>query len=96
MMKEVNEPLDLEERFEIRRMIHQSGRKIYESIEDRDLRYLVGDIMARNEDWVLNHKETIAAEAILQQGFTDTQLNFIKNIQNKLQRIKSVQRLLDD
>jgi len=95
-MKEVNEPLDLEERFEIRRMIHQSGRKIYESIEDRDLRYLVGDIMARNEDWVLNHKETIAAEAILQQGFTDTQLNFIKNIQNKLQRIKSVQRLLDD
>ena len=77
----------LKERFEIRKKIQSIGKAIYESIKNEDLKYLVGELMSKNEDWVLNHRDTEGAKIILRQGFSDNQLIFIKNLQNKLENV---------
>jgi len=77
----------LKERFEIRKKIQSMGKAIYESIKNEDLKYLAGELMSKNEDWVLNHRDTEGAEIILRQGFSDNQLIFIKNLQNKLENV---------
>jgi len=72
------------DRISIRRKINLVGHNLYESIIDRDLQCLVGDIMAHNEEYVLNNMDTYGTEVILRQGFTDNQLKWIENLKNKL------------
>lgn len=70
----------LMKRLEIRQQIHESGRDLYESIQNEDLRYLVGEIMALNEDWIINLPNTVGAVEILSMGFTCNQKKFIENL----------------
>jgi len=81
-------PEPLTKRLEIRKKIQEAGKKLYESIEDEDLKWLTGEIMALNEDYVLTQPDTQGAHIILEQGFTDNQLKWIKNLDKKLKNIK--------
>lgn len=74
------------DRLHFRKLIQSAGKELFHSIEDKDLKYLVGDLMSKNEDWVLNHQHTYGAERILEEGFTETQEEWIKNLKKKLEK----------
>ena len=82
------------ERLEIRKRIQEAGEKLYESIEDEDLKWLVGEIMCLNEYWVMENPDTYGAELILSQGFTDNQKKWITNLNKKLKKIKKIREWL--
>jgi len=81
-------PEPLTKRLEIRKKIQKVGEKLYESVEDTDLKWLTGEIMALNEDYVLTHPDTQGTQIILEQGFTDNQKKWITNLNKKLKDIK--------
>ncbi len=58
--------------------------KIYNNIKDEDLKNLVGELLALNEDRVLQNPETHGAKEILTHGFTINQLKWIQNLKKKL------------
>jgi len=89
-------PEPLTKKLEIRKRIQEAGEKLYESIEDEDLKWLVGEIMCLNEYWVMENPDTYGAELILSQGFTDNQKKWITNLNKKLKKAKKVQQLLKE
>ena len=72
--------IDNNKRFEIRKKIHISGQDLYESFPDGSIKWLIGEIVALNEDWILTHPGTIGEEEILETGFTATQKKHIKDL----------------
>ena len=91
-MDERDKPSDFRERCEVRKKIKLSGREIIGDIRDRDLRGLVEDLMTRNEEWVLNHRESLGADRVLSQGFLDNQIKFIRSLEEKLLRLHRMER----
>jgi len=76
------------DRLEIRKQIQDVADELYESIPNGPLKYIVGDIMANNEEYVLNNFDTVGTEYILHQGFTVNQLKWITEL-------KEMNELLD-
>lgn len=72
-------------RLGIRAHIQKSGNGIYKSLSFcKPLQYIAGELMAQNEEYVLNHQgkdETIGATNILKNGFTDNQIIFLKDLE---------------
>ena len=75
----------LDDRIKIRRAIQIAGKSFYESICQRNLQNIAGELMAKNEDWVLNHPDTVGSEIILSKGFTDNQLRWLKNLKELIE-----------
>ena len=72
------------DRLDIRGRVQDAGNSLYESLSFcKPLQYLAGELMAQNEDYVLNHQgdnETIGAQHILEKRFTDNQITFLKEL----------------
>lgn len=69
-------------RLEFRRAIHKVGHEFFESVynANKDLGNIVGEFMALNEEYVLNHygeEETNRTVEILQSGLATNQLIFL-------------------
>ena len=69
-----------EKRMRIREMIQDAGMEYYESIPIEPLQDIVGELMAINEDYVLNHPGTIGAASILKNALTVNQMAFIEEM----------------
>jgi hypothetical protein len=68
------------DRIEIRKQIQSAGDGLYEDIPQGPLKWIVGEIINLNEEYVLNHSEpemTKGAYDILNNGFTLNQLQWI-------------------
>jgi len=79
----------LDRKLRLRRKIQLAGHDFYESIEDKDLQYLAGELFGKNEWWALEFPNTVGTEIILKQGFTTkNQKKFIENLRKKLKKIK--------
>jgi len=93
-LKSENEKLNIElkgrreDRLEIRRQISKAGHKLYESMNPRELQNIAGELMSKNEDWVLDNPDTYGAEDILKQGFTDNQINWLIELKAENVRLK--------
>ena len=59
------------------------------------MKWLVGEIMSLNEDWVMANPDAFGVEIILKQGFTDNQKKWITNLNEKLKKLKEIQQLAD-
>ena len=80
------------ERIYIRKQIHASGNKLYDDIPQGPLKWIVGEIMNLNEEYVLNHSNigmNNAAYDIMHTGFTINQLQWITEL-------KDMNELLDE
>ena len=74
-------------RIEIRKQIQSAGNGLYDDIPDGPLKWIVGEIMNLNEDYVINHSEpglSNGAYDILDNGFTLNQLQWITELKEKL------------
>ena len=71
-------------RLEIRKTIQASGNDFYNSLPEGPLQQLAGEIMGRNEEYVLNHSgvenTTVGALSILRDGFTTNQKNWLRDL----------------
>ena len=72
-------------RLEIRRTINEAGHEFFERVynANKDLGNIIGEFMALNEEYVLNHsgeEETNGTVDILQVGFTTNQLMFLERL----------------
>ena len=76
------------ERIRIREIIQNAAGDLYNSIADEDLKWLVGSIISLNEEYVINNPDTIGAQEILENGFTDNQKTWIINLKKKLNGMK--------
>ena len=70
-------------RLEIRKQIHNEGHDLYESCPNGSFKWLVGEIMALNEEFVLNNPDLIKTEEILGFGFSVSQAKWIIAILEK-------------
>ena len=80
------------DRLEIRIAIQIAGEELYESIPTGPLKWLVGDIMANNEEYVLNNIGNVGADDILNNGFTVNQLEWINELKNLLEMLDKAMR----
>ena len=83
----MTDEIGYKERLEIRKKIQMAGNRLYESIENRVLQNIAGELMAKNEDFVLNNKDTFGAVDILNRGFTTNQRKWLKELDKKLEAI---------
>ena len=72
------------DRLDIRGKVQEAGNSLYESLSFcKPLQYLAGELMAQNEEYVLNHQGddgTVGTQHILKNGFTDNQISFLKDL----------------
>lgn len=68
------------DRLEVRIAIQVASEELYESISHGPLKWLVGDIISKNEDYVLNNPGSAATDDILNNGFTHNQLTWINEL----------------
>ena len=76
------------QRNQIRKTIQDAGRVFYKSLPEGSLRWIAGEIMALNEDYVLNHSGKNATgntDLILRDGFTKNQKKFLKKIKEAME-----------
>jgi len=77
------------DRLETRRQISKVGCEFMESLIDANLMNLAGELMLRNEDYVLNHsgeQETYRTLNIMETGFTVNQKQMLERLRDQLQQ----------
>lgn len=74
------------ERLEIRTIIKEKGFDFYLKLgkTSKNLQHIAGEIMALNEDYVLNNKNTIGTNTILNTGFTLNQKILLIELEKEL------------
>ena len=75
--EEIQAKARYDERMKIRKRIQERGTPMYDLFEP-PLKYLIGEIMALNEEWCLNHPDTYGYDTILDHGFNANQLKYIE------------------
>ena len=75
---------DRQKRTTIRSEIRQAGKDYIDSIKDRELAYIACELQDKNEQWVLDHPDTLGSEIILKQGLSENQKNWLDRLQKKL------------
>ena len=77
---------------DVRKRIQGNGDALYQRLgkTNKDLQYLAGELMGGNEDYIMyliadKQPFTIRADDMLNNGFTDNQINYLENLEKVLQ-----------
>ena len=77
------------ERVDLRKKIHAAGNEFFESLSDiKDLQYVAGEFMSKNEDWCILYPNTYGYIDITKTGFTQNQKSFLERLAKSLRQHK--------
>jgi len=81
----------MDKRLKIRQDINIAGNEFFKNLYNlnNDLGYVAGEIMALNEDYVLNHygeEETNQTVDILRTGFSTNQRRFLERLYDAISK----------